>query len=300
MIAHKCNPALPCKLCSRAAKKPCGKPDCGCGCSEKKAAVAASLPRWQPVPPPALSPTRDRLILTAVIGDDAAEMHLATGPTHRRYAERVGADYVVLRDRTQDARMPCAEKWRAKDYVPHYPGGTLWLDADVFVMPDAPDIFGAVPADKVGLVNVAPRTGNLLAWSPTEYEPLCRSQGVPIDPRAHEVYWNSGVWVGRPDHASYWTPPPLPYEPKWCVEEHWCRRNVFHDGLAVHDLDPRFNWTWPEDRQFRTWAERRPWFAHLAGMGNMDVPAWIHTNREWRQALLRLLAAVIADPAKEE
>lgn len=303
-----------CKLAGRKVATATGttakKSPCGCGtCADCPPVVAAyaapeptfppfvpgvssaaALPRWRPVPPPSLAPTRDRLVLTAVIGDDADQLHAATGPGQRAYAERVGAEYVVLRDRTQDERMSCAEKWRARDYVPHYPGGTLWLDADVFVLPDAPDIFAATPPDRIGLVDVGPRTPNLLEWATAESARVSASQGVPDIPQAK--YWNSGVWVGRPDHADYWTPCPFPYPAEWCVEELWCRRTVAALGLPVHDLDPRFNWTWPEDRRFETWADRRPWFAHLAGMGNMDVPGWVQPNKVWRLALLRLLAAV--------
>lgn len=250
---------------------------------------AAALPRWRPVTP-VVTPTRPRLIVTAVMGADAEEMHAATGPTHRRYAALVDADYVVLTDPTQDPRVPCAEKWRVGGYVPHYPGGTLWLDADVFVMPDAPSVFDATPADAIGLVDVAPRTPRLLEWAAHRSARLAATQGVPDI--VQSTYWNSGVWVGRPQHAAYWTPPAKPFLVDWCSEELWCRRNVAALGLRVHALDPRFNWTWPEDRGFRTWAASRPWMVHLAGMGNMDVPGWVHSNREWRQALLRLLAAL--------
>lgn len=43
MIPHTCNPAQFCALCAKAsdpsAAKPCGKPDCGCGCTDKALAV---------------------------------------------------------------------------------------------------------------------------------------------------------------------------------------------------------------------------------------------------------------------
>lgn len=250
----------------------------------------AGLPRWHPVAPPAITPTRPRLIITAVIGADAEEIHEATGPGQRAYARRCGADYVVLRDRTQDPRVPCAEKWRVGGYVPHYPGGTLWLDADVFILPDSPDIFAATAGDAIGMVDVAPRTPLLLGWAERESAALCRSQNVPCPHRGD--YWNSGVWIGRPPHAAYWTPPERPFPVMWCAEELWCRRNVSALGLTVREIDPRFNWTWPEDRGFRTWKDSRPWFAHLAGMGNVEVKGWVQSTKEWRLALLRLLAAV--------
>lgn len=251
------------------------------------------LPIWQPAPMPEVNPTHSRLVITAVIGDEAEELHALTGPGQRDYAKAVGADYVVLRGKTQDERVPCAEKWRVKDYVPHYPGGTLWLDADVFVMPDAPDIFDTVPKDAIGMVDAGRTTPRLLTWAEPELAEVCRSQGVPVDPRANAVYWNSGVWVGRPQHAAYWEPPAKPFPVKWCVEEHWCRRNVFAHEMRVHQIDERFNWLWHNDRQFRQWEKGRPWFVHLAGMGNSEVEQWRQTNKDWRMALLRLMSAVL-------
>jgi hypothetical protein len=250
------------------------------------------------VPPPAVTPTRDRLVVTIVIGDDAEQLHAATGQSQKAYAEQIGADYHVIRGRTQDPRMPCAEKWRVKDYVPHYPGGTVYLDADVFVMPDTPDILDATPLGHVGMVDVLPQTPNLREWFPPKVRQVCESQGVRCPPLA-DRYWNSGVWAGRPDQAAYWTPPELSYPADWCTEEMWCRVNCDRFGIPVHDLDPRFNWTWIEDRGLERVGESRPWLWHFAGMANHQADAvaeWKQSNRVWRRAMLNLLAAVIATP----
>jgi hypothetical protein len=278
--------------------KPLGDAVCGCqGCGprcrgyEVAPPDAPDLPRWHPVPPPGITPTRDRAVITLVIGDDAEQLHAATGPAQRRYAERIGAEYIVIRGATQDRRMMCAEKWRLKDYVPLW-DRTLYLDADVWVMPDAPDVFEVVPPDRIGMVNVEPRMPGLWAWAVPEFHRLLRSQGLtPVTPE--RVYWNSGVWVGSREHAAYWTPPSHPYPAQWCTEEMWCRLQVDAAGLPIHDLDPRFNWTWPEDRAMeRVTAEGRPHFFHFAGMGNAEVKEWVQPNRVWRLALLRLLSAV--------
>lgn len=281
-----------CQLANQATIAFAPKTPCGCGTCDD--CPPADLPAWRPVPPPVIRPTADRLVITTAIGEVGDEIHRLTGPSQRAYAERVGADYVVLTDATQDPRVPCAEKWRYGDWVRAYPGGTLCVDADVFVTPGAPDIFAAVPPTHIGLRDVIDHQLHLREWSPTEMGPVCRSQGEEPPAGSDAVYWNSGVWVGRPEHADYWTPPPKPFPHLWCVEEHWCRRNAFAFGLPVYDLGRRWNWTWCEDRTFSSWESELPYFVHLAGMGNMDVPGWTQSNRLWRQAILRVLSAVFS------
>lgn len=309
VIAHSCNPGQWCALCchnakhggranhpsnlkrsARATNRTQGQT---CPKYEADAPPEPALPRWHPVPPPAVHPTSDRLVITLAAGDDAERMHAATAPGQKGYADRIGADYVVIRGRTQDGRMSCAEKWRVKDYVPHYPGGTLYLDADVWVHPQAPDVFAAVPPTHVGMRDISGQTVNL-NWMQPKYRELCDSQQVQPHPTALTRYWNSGVWVGRPAHAGYWEPPARPYPAEHCTEEHWCRHTLAVAGWPVFDLGEAFNWLWYQDRR----AERAAgcWFLHLAGM-SQDLKHWEQDNRAWRQALLRLLAATAPRPA---
>lgn len=257
-------------------------------CGERCPGYDGLRPRWRPVPAPALRPERERAVITVVIGDDAEQLHAATGPGQRAYAERIGAEFITVRGATQDPRMRCAEKWRVKDFVPHYPGGTLYLDADVWVHPAAPDVFAQVPANAVGMRDITTQT-NLLSWSQPKYRELCQTQGTKPHRMALARYWNSGVWVGRPEHAGYWTPPANPYPAEHCTEEHWCRHTLATSGWPVHDLGEPWNWLWYQDRK----CERAAgcWFLHLAGM-SQGVREWEQDNRAWRLAMLRILAAV--------
>ncbi len=294
LCRHECDAGEPfavpggvCQTCEKwvAEYDPSARPD------------APDLPRWHPVQPPAIGPLvgrlANRLVITVVVGDDAELMHAATGPGQKAYADRLGADYVVLRGRTQDARMPCAEKWRVKDYVPHYPGGTLYLDADVWIHPQAPDVIAATPADAIGMVDIAPYQPSIRTWFPLQLRATCESQGVPVPP-AEAKYWNSGVWVGRPQHAAYWEPPAAPYPTHWCTEELWCRVNAHRHGLRVFDLDPRYNWTWNNDKDLSRATAAPPWLFHFAGMAGDGATRL--DGRAWRLALLRLLAASAGGP----
>lgn len=281
--------------CKVHGKCTVGKPADGLACCatcpshEPKASQSV----WRETPPITL-PTRrrKRAVVTVAIGPAGKELHDLTGPSQRAFAAKFDADYIVIDNPTQT--LPCFEKFRVKRVVEAYPGGTLYLDADVFVLPDCPNIFRAqhCPSDRFGVVDVLPRMHT--GFRPHvlhEVTALCQSQGVPVPPGMNDVYWNSGVWIGRPDHAGYWTPPSRPVPGKWCDEENWCRRTAFAKAIPFHHLDPRFNWTWAEDREFRSWTTRRPWIVHLAGMGS-DVTGWKQSNRQWRSALLRLLSTL--------
>lgn len=268
-------------------------PECGPTCA---GFTPDPLPRWLPVPDPDYSPKLPRVVATIVIGEDAEEMHKSTGPSQKRYADRIGAEFLVIRGKTQDDRMACAEKWRYR-YVVGAWEESLLVDADVFIDKSAPDIFDHCPPDACGMVDVLPNTPNLAEWYVGILKAVCESQGVPLPPPAHR-YWNSGVWVGRTAQADYWTPPAKPYPIDWCVEEIWCRAYALSHGIRIHDLNPRFNWTWIQDRAFAGVHEFKPWFWHLAGMGNPqadNVKEWKQNNKTWRLALLRLMSAMSDD-----
>lgn len=278
-------------------------PYCGPGCSgytpeaPEPEPVAPPVPSnvYRPVPKPEIVRTSDRCVLTIAIGPDGESLHALSGPSQRAYAKKIGADYQVIRGRTQAENMVCFEKFRIGDYARAYPEGTVYLDADVFVMPDAPDILDAVPPSEMGLVDVSSRMPGLLAFGLGQLEKISRTVGRPIPTGADEVYWNSGVWVGRPEQAHYWTPPTISIpNPHWCDEESWCRWNAFDLGIPVHDLDRRFNWTWCEDRGMTQWEKSRPWFAHFAGMGEQpDMPSdWKMSNPTVRKLMLKVMEAM--------
>lgn len=273
----------------------CKRADRTClDCTSYEAPPDGKLPRWHPTTDPVPQRTHPRLLVSLVIGEEAEALHAVTGPSHRRYAERVNAQYHVIRGKTQDSRMVCAEKWRVGPLVPHWER-TLYLDADVWVDPLAPDVFDATPVGSVGVVDLVPRTPHLLPWVKQQVTLLLQSQRLPVPPVLAPKYWNSGVWVGDPTVANYWTPPAHPYPADWCTEEIWCRLNAELGGLKIHDLNPRFNWTWIEDRGLERVGAHRPWFWHFAGLGDAQadkVPEWKMTNRAWRLAMLRLLETV--------
>ncbi len=96
---------------------------------------AKFLPYRQP-PKEHFSPSSKKCVCTIVVGESAERNHAFTEMSHRAYAERFGADYIVLRGATQES--PVYEKHRYQAVVEAYPEGTFCVDAsDTFIMPNA-------------------------------------------------------------------------------------------------------------------------------------------------------------------
>jgi hypothetical protein len=228
--------------------------------------VPGQLPRWQPVPPPTLTPTRPRLVITVAVGDEGLRTHDLTRASQQRYAERMGADYVVLGDTTQSWFM--LEKFRFKDFVPHYPGGTICMDADVWVRRDAPDLFDVVPPGRIGVsISDDLSAHGLMPQFAAKLREVCDSQGVGVPDGAEDIHWNSGLVVLRPTHAGYWEPPLRPIPKHWISEELWSKATTFRAGWQLHDLPhPATHWQHWRDRGWELLGPPLPPFVHPAGL----------------------------------
>jgi lipopolysaccharide biosynthesis glycosyltransferase len=99
--------------------------------------------------------TRDRAVVTLCIGDTANEFATYTHPAMAQYAEKVGADFIVYDTAKIKFRGPkqfnpiLFEKYQVYDTLADH-DRVLFLDTDILVTPEAPDIFEVVPEDAVG------------------------------------------------------------------------------------------------------------------------------------------------------
>jgi GR25 family glycosyltransferase involved in LPS biosynthesis len=160
------------------------------------------------------------------------------------------------------------EKFRYKDYIKHYPGGTLCIDADVWVSPDAPDVFELVPEDKIGVSisdDLLPH--GLMPKFNAELAEVCKSQGIEVPVEATKTHWNSGLVVMRPKHEAYWNPPSKPFPQYWIAEELCSKVNTFTHGFELFNLPhPSMHWQWWRDQPMNLIGPPLPAFIHPAGM----------------------------------
>lgn len=123
---------------------------------------------------------RDRVVFQSVVG--RCETIRVTEPFARAYAAKVGAEYVLLKDPQEPPTILSAilTAKRALENVCQTARQTLWLDADVYVRPTAPDIFAEVPDGHIG------------AWCD---EGRLNAESIPPHPMYPHGHFNAGVLV---------------------------------------------------------------------------------------------------------
>lgn len=203
------------------------------------------------------TPHRDRLIITAGVGSAFEMMASIAMESVDQYAGRVKADVVRLFSRTQG--WWGLEKFRVHKFAKQYKQ-TLFIDADVLIKKNAPDIFSAAGAS---MHDDLPHLKSI-EWIEKERLSVLKSQG---DTEKTGVEWllNSGVVLCDRDTADVWLPPTSPLPDSHCAEQFWVERNaelLRSRGLSVSRLDRRFNCQWWMD-DFAD-AKEDAWFVHYA------------------------------------
>jgi hypothetical protein len=175
--------------------------------------------QWQPTVEN-VKPTKPRLIITVAIGKVFEELLKLTGPILERYARRCKADFVVLSDTTQ--QWWGLEKFRVAQFSQAY-DRTLYIDADVILRENAPDLFKLVPPGYVAMHDDYPHLPSY-EWLFNERQSILQSQGRPMD--RTETAWNTGLVLCDHQHASIWSPPLQAFLPSHCAEQFWIESNA--------------------------------------------------------------------------
>lgn len=199
---------------------------------------------------PLLNPKNDRLIITVATGPCEDLIGIVT-PQMRHYAEKCEADFVCLSGVTQG--WWGLEKFRIQPFVNEYKQ-TLFLDIDVWVMGDAPNIF---EIQGTALHDDLPINGG--SWAAASCCDVFASQRVQ---KSWSGNWllNSGVVLT--DSPGVWAPPPYPLPGEHCDEQFWVEHNIEEIGCPVTMLDTRFNaqYWMPDFESLR----QKAWFIHYA------------------------------------
>ena len=133
-----------------------------------------------------------KAIVTVCIGNRYEEIAKITHPTIKQYAEKIGAEFIVI---NQPSRYPHWEKFELYNLLIKY-NRIIYLDTDIIVRDDCPDLFEMIPETKIGLFNegrFASREGSLLE--------ACKHYEKDIE-KYDGTYFNSGVMVISRQHRS--------------------------------------------------------------------------------------------------
>lgn len=126
-------------------------------------------------------------VVTITMGEHAKLAHL-THPTIKAYADKIGADFVVIKDRLISQTTPHWEKFQIYHMLSHYKR-IIYLDTDIIVRDDCPNLFEVVPENKLGVFNEGPFTDRRGAMQ------LAAEQYQTKLDDWDGVYFNSGVMV---------------------------------------------------------------------------------------------------------
>ncbi len=90
-----------------------------------------------------------RAIITVTIGDEYEDLSEITHPFMQRYAKKVGADFIVIRQREFERFPIFYEKFQLPWFLQTYKR-VAFIDTDVLVSPQTPDLFEEVPEGHFG------------------------------------------------------------------------------------------------------------------------------------------------------
>jgi hypothetical protein len=218
-------------------------------------------------------------VASCAVGPVGRSWLAVTGPLFERYAARVGARYEVLTGPDADP-YPLRHKFKLAELLDRY-DRVVYLDADVVLGPDCPDLFAEVPETHVGALDEWPWLGRP-AWVQAEVEAVAAAAGLP-PPGPLARYFNTGVLVLSAAHRGAVEPPPVPIPHLHCAEQHHVNLRLAALGLPTWPLPLRLHW--------HPWAD--PARAHTAG-----VQVWHFAAEPDRPAKLAAKAAELYPPGR--
>jgi hypothetical protein len=206
------------------------------------------------------------LILTIAQGNLYSEMAFLTHPTIKAYADRIGAEFKVINEKKISSTSIHWEKFQIFDLLNIY-DRILFVDTDIIIREDAPNLFDIVPKDKLGMFNEAP-------WTLRSRElmiDVCKQYGVILS-NWDGRYFNTGVMVISRAHKYLFKKPDLEYFSFY--EQTYLNMRiaefVIKEELKIFELEYRFNRMTCMDRF--TGEERfASYFIHYAGFPNRDI-----------------------------
>lgn len=227
---------------------------------------------------PPVADVNKNLVVTVGCGEKYEEILDITGPTIAKYARRIGADYLEIRGKTQDVGY--LEKFRIKPFVEKY-NRTVFIDSDIIVTDQAPDIFKLVPEDQVGAscdythnYKNGRQDGQyaLEKWFKDRRNTAESLLGKDVEKYleiSEGKMINSGVVVCSKQHADIWEPIKEPFIKSPLAEQFLVEARILlnHNWFKLEDAWNMQPW-FPNDLFFKLCVKK--YFIHFAG--------WERTN----------------------
>ena len=171
-----------------------------------------------------------KAVVTLAI-DEFTGMKDVAFPFMRRYAAKIGADFVPIETPKLFMPFPHYEKWQMYDLLFEY-DRIVYLDVDILVSPRCPDLFDQVPLEKIGGLDEGKYIDRTICMR------IAQSQLGDLGWR--ETFLNSGVGVYSYIHRPLFMKRPKVVMGSFADQTmyNYCIKQL---GFAIHDLAPEFN-----------------------------------------------------------
>lgn len=201
-------------------------------------------------------------IITVSIGKKYSDIGNITHSSMKRYADKIGADFIVIDVPMFTQSSSHWEKFQIYNYFKDYER-ILFLDTDIIVRKDCPNLFDMVPRDQIGMFNEGRFESRYQAIMETTRTHNC------VLPDWDGTYYNSGVMVLSRYHKELFANPnttPLPY-----ADQSWINLKILMEPVRwpVCQLSYKFNRMTLLDQ----FGESRygSYIIHYAGSPNFDI-----------------------------
>src|SRR3989344_1081246 len=182
-----------------------------------------------------------KLVLTIAMGDYYRQMGEVTHPLIKKYADQIKADFEVITEQKISQTTPHWEKFQIFNFLNDY-DRILFLDTDIIIRGDTPDLFTLVPESNLGAFNEAPYTGRN---SGAVMRQIAEAYGQDL-PVWDGRYFNTGVMVLSRVHQPLFIKPAREIESFY--EQSYLNLVFARARVLITELDWRFNRTVDMDR----------------------------------------------------
>lgn len=204
-----------------------------------------------------------KLIFTEASGFVFSRFAELTVPLMKSYAQRIGADF-IYQEKERKSKYPLYGKYEVFNLLNEY-DRVLFLDVDIIVRPDSPDIFSIVPQGNFAAFQEG-------AWC-DDNELLARKELLQKIANAHNIeildfdmtknYFNAGVFLVDKKHKDlFLMPNENPIMSEITSEQNLLNLRLFYSKNKTYHLPMCFN-----SMPFRwsRWYIEDSYFIHYAG-----------------------------------
>ena len=178
-------------------------------------------------------------IITLVIGHDAQQMYEIAKPLFENYCKRTDSDLVVISNKQINVYANNLEKFQLYKILSKY-DRVIYLDTDILIHPQCPNMFNMVPINEIGAVYDNPSNSP----SHTNRLPEINKAKASLGniPEWDKEYINSGVLVLSKTHRDLFRNPEDRLKlNSGFKDQTLINYNIHKLGYKIHKLPSKFN-----------------------------------------------------------